>query len=172
MSNSLLSLLAFVFLSPIAYANSSLSQIDQDVHQKCINARDYFGCTNVFLNSAAERRFTVFSTSDDPGKTIAEFQALKGNSECKVILYEKAADFCSDIVGRESIKSWSSYQIQAMISICVKDADISVKYLSEKGTTATTISFISEKAIKKFDSKFLAWSRIPPIRIEGNCYWN
>ena len=154
---------------PISAAGKPGIPFNVDVHEKCVEARDYSGCAKAFLDSKSTRQRYAFLESNSTGKKLLDFDGLKGDSECNVVLYENAADFCGTYVGRKSVLSWSSYQIRALMDICIKDADITFEYLSPSGREATSISFVNQKSAKKFDNAFLLWSKMLPERIVGNC---
>ena len=154
---------------PVPAAGQPGLPVDVDVHEKCVEARDYSGCAKAFLDPTPTRQRQAFLESDYAGKKLLDFEGLQGDSKCNVVLYENAADFCGTYLGRKSVLSWSSYQVRALMDICIKDADITFEYLSSSGREATSISFINQRSAKKFDNAFLLWSKMLPERIVGNC---
>ena len=146
-------------------------EFNESAHSRCVEARDYQGCLKSQLRSGTTRSVTGFDVANsEAGDVIAEFQALQGDSGCKITLYENVADVCGQFVGRNAIKEWSSYRIEALIGICIKDTENSIAFLSKDGTDrAVSFTFINIKTIREFDNRFIVWSRMLPNRIAGNC---
>jgi hypothetical protein len=134
-------------------ADQEIAQISQST----INVTDALGSGALALDPNA-----------DPGPAMTSFDALAGDTACKITLYEKAADICGQRFGRAGIVNWNMFPDTNCTAsgFCYRENyEFTVGYQSREGRKAASFRFVNGKAAKKFIQVFSAWGGSSPQRI-------
>lgn len=104
----------------------------------------------------------------DPGSVVDSFDALRGDSDCKITFYEKAVDVCGERFGRLGVVNWRMFNQQVCNAIgtwCIGKIEYNIGYQSLDGRKAISIKFLNRKASDRFMQVFSSWSGSIPQRI-------
>lgn len=93
---------------------------------------------------------------------IREFDALEGNSPCKVLFFKTSASFCGQKVTQASLTSWTMLPDNregcAAIGICYwRSISFSIGYKDQESRKAVLLRFVNQKTSEKFFEAMSLW---------------
>lgn len=107
----------------------------------------------------------------DPGPVVDAFDALQGDRDCKITIYEKATDICGARFGRKGVVNWTMFDESVRscgLFGCTtyrEKYDFTVGYQSKDGRKTSSFRFVNGSASKRFIQVFSAWGGMTPKRI-------
>ena len=154
-----------ILLVPFLLAVSlpAFAEVDPKIHQLCIEAKDYEGCSKRWYNKNMNAASSYFNSDDDKGGLIKTFEALSEGKDCKVVFYENALSVCGEDIGREAIKSWDQRNLQGCNAIktwCVGEIHFDIIYFSKDGISGSKFTFLNRNAARDLTATMTSWSNI------------